>query len=585
MKLKQRFQPFLQAIPKLLLFQFVSTVILTLVTWGISLLGSLLLGLSGKAAVTSGDLSFLFTRWQGYVMIILLLAMVTIYVAVELNALIIFCNKTLDGEKVSVWQCIKEGFIGLKKFLSLRGVVVILYAVVLAPIFGLGFSISLTQNFYIPKFIMSVIEATPLFMTAYIIVGVFLTVVAFVYCFILHGTLLNDMTMKEASVHARKLFVKNWKNLLVELLIFFLLAVLTAVVVIGVCGVLPLLIVQAIPMGESVKAFFTIFFSVVIILLCAIAAYSYVSLLMIKLTSLYKKYTSEGEEWSYQPQEKKRHPVVITVVALLLVASIGFSVYAVGHFDELFKTQVDGNIVAHRAAGVEAPENTVKGIDVAYQYGALGSEIDIQRTSDGYYVVNHDADFERVAGVAKAPEEMTLAEVKELRVDGEPVPTLEEMLDASKDKVILFVELKGATADNQMADDAVRIIKEKGMQDQAVLISLKMDILEYIEEKYPEMQTGYLAFVSLGYIEETPFDYLALEEEISTDETIESVHQKGKKIIVWTVNDEEDIEHFMLSDADAIITDSVKLSGEVKERLSNRSTSEIIFQQALRLVQ
>ena len=135
MKLKQRFQPFLQAIPKLLLFQFVSTVILTLVTWGISLLGSLLLGLSGKAAVTSGDLSFLFTRWQGYVMIILLLAMVTIYVAVELNALIIFCNKTLDGEKVSVWQCIKEGFIGLKKFLSLRGVVVILYAVVLAPIF------------------------------------------------------------------------------------------------------------------------------------------------------------------------------------------------------------------------------------------------------------------------------------------------------------------------------------------------------------------------------------------------------------------------------------------------------------------
>ena len=133
-----------------------------------------------------------------------------------------------------------------------------------------------------------------------------------------------------------------------------------------------------------------------------------------------------------------------------------------------------------------------------------------------------------------------------------------------------------------MADDAVRIIKAKGMQDQAVLISLKMDILEYIEEKYPEMQTGYLAFVSLGSIEDTPFDYLALEEEISTDETIEAVHAKGKKIMVWTVNDEEDIEHFMLSDADAIITDSVKLSGEVRERLSNRSPVMIILQQAAR---
>jgi glycerophosphoryl diester phosphodiesterase len=123
------------------------------------------------------------------------------------------------------------------------------------------------------------------------------------------------------------------------------------------------------------------------------------------------------------------------------------------------------------------------------------------------------------------------------------------------------------------------------MEDQAVLISLKYDILEYSEEKYPEMLTGFLSFVSLGQIENTPFDYLALEEEISTDETIEAVHAKGKKIMVWTVNEEANIEEFMNSEADAIITDSVKLSGEVKERLSNRSTSEIIFQQALRLVQ
>ena len=97
------------------------------------------------------------------------------------------------------------------------------------------------------------------------------------------------------------------------------------------------------------------------------------------------------------------------------------------------------------------------------------------------------------------------------------------MLDASKDKVILFVELKGETADEQMADDAVRIIKEKGMQDQAVLISLKLDVLEYIEQKYPEMQTGYLAFISFGQIEDTPFDYLALEEEIATDDTIAAI--------------------------------------------------------------
>ena len=180
---------------------------------------------------------------------------------------------------------------------------------------------------------------------------------------------------------------------------------------------------------------------------------------------------------------------------------------------------------------------------------------------------------------------MTLSEVKKLRVDGEPVPTLEEMLDASRDKVMLFVELKGDTADNQMADDAVRIIKEKGMQDQAILISLKYDILDYIEQKYPEMLTGYLAFISFGQIENTPFDYMALEEEIATDSNIDAIHKKGKKVMVWTVNEEDDIEQFMTGDADAIITDSVKLAGEIKEQLSNREPIEIILQKLSSIVQ
>lgn len=148
MKLKNRILPFYQAIPKLLTFQFVSFILLSLLTWGISALCGLLLGLTGKTAVTSGDLSFVFTHWQGYVMIALILLMVISYVAVELNALIIYGAKLLDGEKPSVWQSVLDGFSAMKKYLNLRGLVIVLYAVVLAPILGLGFSLSLTSSFY-----------------------------------------------------------------------------------------------------------------------------------------------------------------------------------------------------------------------------------------------------------------------------------------------------------------------------------------------------------------------------------------------------------------------------------------------------
>ena len=47
--------------------------------------------------------------------------------------------------------------------------------------------------------------------------------------------------------------------------------------------------------------------------------------------------------------------------------------------------------------------------------------------------------------------------------------------------------------------------------------------------------------------------------------------------MVWTVNDEDDIESFLLSDADMIITDEVKMSLEMKERLQNRDAAERII--------
>ena len=577
MKLKNRIMPFFQAIPKLLTFQIVSSLVLGPLTWVISSLCGLLLGLSGKAAFTSGDIGFLFTNWQGYVIMLLVVLMAVSYVAIEVNALIIYCEKLLNGEKASVWRSIKDGCLAMKKYLNPRGLIIILYAVILSPIVGLGFSVTLTSSFYIPHFIMSVINSTPLYFTAYIIFMIFLTVVEIIYCFILHGTLLDDMKMKDASANSRRMVKRNLKNYIFEMICYFVLLTLITALLTLVAAI-PLIIAQFIPMGETAEKFFGILFTLIPSGVLLFMAMMSVSFFILKLTLLYKKYSTDGE-WKYQKQKKRRHPFMITAAALALVGCIGMSFIGAYFFDEIFHTEITTEVFAHRAGGSEAPENTVKGIEVAHSLGAKGFEIDIQRTSDGYYVVNHDADFKRVAGVSKKPNEMTLSEVKKLRVDGEPVPTLEEMLDASRGKGILLVELKGETADNQMADDAVKIIKEKGMSDQAVLISLKYDVLEYIEQKHPEMLTGYLAFISFGRIENTPFDYLALEEEISTEDNIDVIHEKGKKVLVWTVNEEDDIEEFMNGDADAIITDSVKLSGEIKEELTNRTPIEVILQE------
>lgn len=576
MKLKERLTPYVQAVPKILGFKLLTTVVLAVISSLLMFVSKLLMRSTGRVSVSSGDFSFLFTTWQGYLMIAIMLVIVLLYVAVEVNALIIYISKILHSENPSVFKCIGKGIVGLKKYVNYRGLIILLYCTLISPLLGLGFSISLTNTFYIPNFISSVIFKNPFYTAGVIVLLAFLFVVGIIYCFILHGALIDDLSIKEASIQSRKLLKKHWKNYIFEMLRFLLISAIAIGAMYLLFIFVPSLIIDLIATDDKAGMFSTTLICIFALGLLGIFEVLWSAYMIMKLTVLYHTYQSEGE-WKYTRPEKKAHPVFIVFIVLAVLSMVGISVLYTYAFDDIVPMFTHAQYVAHRAGGVEAPENTVKGIETAAELNAFGCEIDIQRTSDGYYVVNHDNDFKRVAGVAKKPSEMTLAEVKQLKVDGEPIPTYEEMLDASKNKVTLFVELKGETADEKMADDAVKAIKERGMEKQAVLISLKYDILEYIENNYPEMETGYLAFFSFGDIEEMPFDYLALEEEISTDDAISNIHSKNKKVMVWTVNDPENIKTFLNSEADAIITDEVKKSKEISDELKKRTPREIIY--------
>ena len=539
-----------------------------------SVISRLLIRSTGHVAVTSGEFSFLFTTWQGILLIILAIVNLFLFVAVDLNALVILCNRLLTGEKPSVLYCIKEGFLSLKRFLNPPGILVVLYVSLLSPIIGFELVISLTRGLYVPKFISSVIWSNPLFSIGAVILIAALFLVGVLFIFILHGTLIDGMTLRKSGSNSINLIRKNKKKFFLEILRFFLvfLAVFAAAFVITAFIIFLSLFLQ---IPESVLIPITVFSLSLISCVMLMFILMTMPLLTLKLTSLYLDFKSEGE-WRYEERENRKSPIVI-VTAIVLVLLICLTTVSVSCFyNELFPGKVTTGFVAHRAGGFEAPENTAAGLDVAYKMGASGGEIDIQRTSDGSYIVLHDNTFSRVAGVDKKPSEMTLEEVKQLRVDGEPVPTLEDMLDASHGRLTLYVELKGETADKQMADEAVKIIKDRNMTDETVIISLKYDLIDYVESTYPEMNTGFLAFASFGDTAELNCDYLALEEETATVDTINSIHNNGKKVLVWTVNDDEDIEEFIQSGADELITDNLSGAKEIIEELDNQTPMERI---------
>src|ERR1044071_306610 len=94
------------------------------------------------------------------------------------------------------------------------------------------------------------------------------------------------------------------------------------------------------------------------------------------------------------------------------------------------RTRGRPRVWAHRGDSAHAPENTMLAFDKARAAGADGIELDVRFDGDHNVVVFHDSPLERLAGLPGALEQRSAAEPARLRVGGEPVPLLAEVLAA-----------------------------------------------------------------------------------------------------------------------------------------------------------
>src|SRR5215510_13578750 len=78
------------------------------------------------------------------------------------------------------------------------------------------------------------------------------------------------------------------------------------------------------------------------------------------------------------------------------------------------KSQMD--IIAHRGASFDAPENTLAAIHLGWKQQADAVEIDVQFSKDGHVVVIHDDNTRKTGGVRKKVSAQTLAQLKSLDV-------------------------------------------------------------------------------------------------------------------------------------------------------------------------
>lgn len=248
-------------------------------------------------------------------------------------------------------------------------------------------------------------------------------------------------------------------------------------------------------------------------------------------------------------------------------------------------------IIAHRGASHDAPENTLAAFRLGWQQGAEANELDIHQTMDGQIVVIHDGSTKRTTGIDKPVSEQTLFELrlqdagswKGSRFVDEPIPTLAEALETMPAGKRTFIEIK---CGREVLSELDRVLTASGKRpEQLVIIGFNYDTMAAAKKLLPHLQVYWIVdYKPAAKSEELPklselidkarlagLDGLDLSWKFPLDrQAVAEVHAQKLQLYTWTVDDAAMAARLVAAGVDGITTNRPQW---LREQLAMAQTS------------
>lgn len=253
--------------------------------------------------------------------------------------------------------------------------------------------------------------------------------------------------------------------------------------------------------------------------------------------------------------------------ALLFVVGSGYVV------SRSLDAEQDQAIIAHRGASHGAPENTMASFALAIEERTDWIELDVQEGADGRVIVAHDSDFMKIAGASLKVWEATESDLAQLDIGSwfdpsfsdQRVVTLRDALETARGHAGVVIELKYYGHDRRLEERVVEVVEATEMQDDIMLMSLKLGGLQKAAALRPDWTRGLLNTVSVGDLTKLDLDFLALNAAAATPALIRRAHRRDIQVYAWTINDPVQMSVMFSRGVDGLITDHPDLARQVLE--------------------
>ena len=236
------------------------------------------------------------------------------------------------------------------------------------------------------------------------------------------------------------------------------------------------------------------------------------------------------------------------------------------------------HVIGHRGAASEAPENTMAALTLAMELGANALELDVRRSGDGVLVVIHDPDLARTSRSRGRVAELTAAQIHRADLSNasdpgiprwpEPVrvPSLEEVFRAFPG-VQITVDVK----DRAAGRDVVSLIERFDRESETILYiehgTETRAFRDYRGRRATSVGQAARLVTDPSWLAEAPerevpeVVHTPLRHEgldLVESDLVRRVHDSGRTIQVWTVDDLPAMEWLAACGVDGIITNDVR---------------------------
>lgn len=238
--------------------------------------------------------------------------------------------------------------------------------------------------------------------------------------------------------------------------------------------------------------------------------------------------------------------------------------------------------VGHSGAGAYAPPNSLRALSLALEHRVDMVEFDVRTCADGL-VLSHDDAVETDAGPVVLST-LTMEQARALRIQGEPIATLDEALDLLRGRVLINLDMK----DEGRERDIAEAIRRHNMADQILVSSLVAPSLRRFREAMPEARLGmsypedkggastkpYMQIpvkIALWYMRrflpvivgkllaQSQADDVMLYHKVITPGAVRTFHAAGVRVFAWTVDNLERMRQLAAMEVDGITTNQTLL--------------------------